>query len=854
MKIKFILISIIILVGTILSAITHTVNINGSADYTSIQAAIEVSETGDTVLVFPGRYYENINFLGKDITITSRYIENQDASYINNTIIDGNQSGSVVTFTNHETNEAELIGFTIENGTGTDFSSFSNHGGGILIDWSSPSLKNMIIQYNKARYCGGIYISSSNAYFEAVTIRHNHSYYVGGGLGISRRPASDPIDSNVTFSADNRCNIYNNTSGYGNDIFIAENHSTITNIYLDTLSVINPNLDYTSQYPNLNLDVSNGWLEQYQVDADLYVAPDGDDNNSGLSLNDPLRTITWALQKSISDSLDPNSIFLANGIYSPATNGERFPLNLRSSVPLIGADMYNTILREPEYKSGFITGLEDKYATLENFTLKDNTFDDNPSNSIAFYGYTLNVKNLKLSNIELMSTPGINSGGNLNLDNVEILNCRGFKALDTGFPDTNIILDNIKVVNFRGYGGVGGLALQLSSNSYCQVTNSLIVDTHNFDDMWPMCNINMLDTGRLEFHNNIVVNNASDGGVIRIGGGTTANISNSIFINNNSTMFLFSREGEDNYVNISNCIVPGGANPTYAWVAHSDNAETNLEVGEGMIDAATVNMDSIFVGGDIDNPLSYYPKYNEITVDTGENEVEDFAFPEFDALGIERIWDGNDDGNAIIDLGCFEYQAQLAPFNLEVDQATGSIFWETIPHQDLESFGIYLDDNYYCTYHQYNNQFCFPNLNEGEIYTAGISANYTTGESDISEIVFTYLPLEAEDDIEVVPVLLKNYPNPFNANKLRSGIATTIEFTIPDELRSAGKGELAIYNIKGQLVKNFSLSRSDFNLIRNRINWDGRDRFGHQVSSGVYLYYLKIGNDVIKSNKMLMLK
>jgi len=79
------------------------------ADQQTIQGAINAANNGDTVLVAPGTYYENINFMGKAITVTSSAGAAQ-------TTIDGGKKGTVVTFNAGEGLNSVLNGFTVQNG------------------------------------------------------------------------------------------------------------------------------------------------------------------------------------------------------------------------------------------------------------------------------------------------------------------------------------------------------------------------------------------------------------------------------------------------------------------------------------------------------------------------------------------------------------------------------------------------------------------------------------------------------------------------------------------------------------------------------------------------------------------
>lgn len=88
--------------------------------------------------------------------------------------------------------------------------------------------------------------------------------------------------------------------------------------------------------------------------------------------------------------------------------------------------------------------------------------------------------------------------------------------------------------------------------------------------------------------------------------------------------------------------------------------------------------------------------------------------------------------------------------------------------------------------------------------------------------------------------LSQNVPNPFNPT-------TQVSFALP----KAAKVNLAIYNVLGQQVK--TLVDGDMAAGYQTVTWDGTDRTGSQVASGVYFYKLRAG-DYSDTKKMLLLK
>lgn len=92
--------------------------------------------------------------------------------------------------------------------------------------------------------------------------------------------------------------------------------------------------------------------------------------------------------------------------------------------------------------------------------------------------------------------------------------------------------------------------------------------------------------------------------------------------------------------------------------------------------------------------------------------------------------------------------------------------------------------------------------------------------------------------------LFQNYPNPFNTE-------TDIRYQIVDD-RFPSPISLKIYNILGQEVK--TLVNREHMPREYVATWDGKDRSGNDVSSGIYFYRLSTGKNISQARRMMLLR
>ncbi len=140
-------------------------------DHATINAGIAAAANGDVVCVQAGTYYETVDFDGKNIHLLG-------LGGAAGTTIHGSGWDSVVVFENGENASAILEGFTITGGV-------ADHGGGIYVESSDPTLTGLVVTGNHADYeGGGIFAYYCDPTISNTIITENTADDSGGGLSL----------------------------------------------------------------------------------------------------------------------------------------------------------------------------------------------------------------------------------------------------------------------------------------------------------------------------------------------------------------------------------------------------------------------------------------------------------------------------------------------------------------------------------------------------------------------------------------------------------------------------------------------------------------------------------------------
>jgi parallel beta-helix repeat protein len=313
------------------------------ADQPTIQAGLNAAGYGDTVLVAPGTYVENI--IWPDVNGIKLFGSDRES-----TIIDGNNQASVLRFDTANIVDTTTVvrGFTLTNGNALPPWPESQ-GGGICLFYASPILEYLTIEGNTAHdFGGGIYIwgSASNPIIRYVVIAGNTAISHGG---VDCRAGASVFD-HVTVSGNDPGGMFFDTNGY----------ARIEN------SIVAFNSDY-------GVRVQGNSFEQTTIAI-------------GYSdINDAVQLIGYAYVDWLEGNIDTDPLFVDHD------NGD---FHLQAGSPCIDAgdpnypyDPDGTITDMGAFYFDQTTGISDGERLPITFTLHQNY--PNPFNASTKIGYTL---------------------------------------------------------------------------------------------------------------------------------------------------------------------------------------------------------------------------------------------------------------------------------------------------------------------------------------------------------------------------------------------------------------------------------------------------------------------------------
>ncbi|MCF7918935.1 MAG: T9SS type A sorting domain-containing protein [Candidatus Cloacimonetes bacterium] len=839
-----------------MTSIMSAAVINIPGDYALIQAGIEVSVDGDTVLVEPGTYVENIDFYGKNITVSSLYITTQDTIFISQTIIDGNQNGSVVSFTGNEDSTAVLSGFTLINGSGTFIIEYPNgdryyNGGGIYCLNASPRLEYLTISGCSCSYRGGaIYLESSSSKLCHLNLDLNTAGN-GGGIFFDQADNGEITDSRITNNSAEEMGggIYSN-SGYNCNIsrVIVSNNSSdgyCGGIFLGNTECIIED----SEIRNNNGYVTGG-IEIWEGNV--------------------------TLQNSI---VTGNSGYYGGGIHMILSNTILNNVEISHNTANQGGGIYCEIMNE---------------ADLNNVLIHDNSA--NIGGGICCYNYLATyLNNTTVRN----NRANVDGGGiyceelcfNENEPSNIYMNHAGFKGMDVCFfgeiENTILYVDTFTVAepdeyfiyseNLIPYDIQHSIIEQVAADLYVSPAGSnansgLSADAPLGSITYALAKITATEEQpQTIFLEQGIYSSANTGEIfpenmrsnINISGASQHNVAIDADGNNRVIAFI-----NDENCSLSDLSLINGDSEFPGGALFAQNAQLKLE--KVTVSGSHSGLD----GGGI------YCCISEIELDKvliNNNSADNYGGAIFcrgsdiNIVNTTVIVNAAGFGGAI-------YSSENSDIVL-----VNCLLWENQPYEIVLG-------NYYepCNIviansdvqggeeeivtNNGNLQWMDNNLNEdplmiyppGSFFTlqvaspcidTGTSYFYWNGEvyidldedeynGEAPDMGYAEYYVEGNDEckIENVKYKINNYPNPFNP-------ATRIEF----ELKESAEIELTVYDLRGQLVKR--LLQGEMSAGRHVVDWDGLSGHSRQsVGSGIYFVRLTTRGRFLAAKKMLLLK
>ena len=456
------LILVLVFAGVVpvVAATTWTVDDSGGADFTSIQAAGNAASPGDTIIVYPGTYTENVDVNKPHLTI-------QSESGADSTIVQvASSSDHVFGITEDYVN---ISGFTVKGGDSgfevgfTGYCTISdcviaNNKNGIYLHGTNTNLTLRSLNITSPFQCG-IYLNSgtmTNLRIEDVSISN------AGSSGI--KDSNNPNLNGLTI----KDTLISSPGGYG--VELPNYHAWIKDVYIDNVTVT-------------DAAVSGIWVSHRYTDNSRNVTI----VNSKVSNSSQYGILLGYTEGEI--RLENNTVEGAGSGYGVYINGDRKPTltfynntvkNNANGVYISGVNFGNP-LSYPNNDIATNAGniihiLHSTNATLEGYTFDDATMSYstalnldsvtdiiaknltiiNPSENAVYLGTNTNLT-LRSLNITSPFQCGIylNSGTmtNLRIEDVSISNAGSSGIKDSNNPNLNgLTIKDTLISSPGGYG------------------------------------------------------------------------------------------------------------------------------------------------------------------------------------------------------------------------------------------------------------------------------------------------------------------------------------------------------------------------------------------------------------------
>lgn len=810
---RFSLLILTVLLPCLVFAATLSVKQDGSGDYVSIQAALDAADPGDTVLVHPGRYFENLTIQTNGISLISLEATTGNPAYIDSTIIDGTGSMGGIMVGQYKT-IISVRGLSVTNGFGA----------GISLGASSESMvTNCKIFGRTFTIGGGINVGGATVFLSGVDIFNNYALQLGGGLY-----ASEPTghNTNIIFDSINRCSIYNNRAGAGQDIYI-QNATRNLDIPLDTFSVAEPT-SYYAIYLSKNPIVANYHIQfdilnahHQEIDNDLYVSTIGDDANDGLSPASALKTIHEAIYRIAPDSLNLKTVHILPGEYSRTDNDQVFPIALKSWVKGQGSGIDATTVIGESYpqpheniSTRIFSAIMEEAVWLADLSITSRFIN---RYCVAIGGarrrLSVNLSNLRIYDIRAHETyDGVYQVIDITLTS-EHESIWNNITIENMLPAKILFIDNLV-----GISDSGEITAMRGKFSNCTFRNA--ISTYSSGSVMGIPLISIAGDKRLEFENCIFENlsvDDDDANVVQIHGiqypqqQNHFSFDNCLFSNitSHDKMVLIGSANNPR-IDISNCTFAGNQGNAYTLMVNGEvnitnsifdndtpyqikvnpmdgnpNEHTHLTIDHSLVKdgiagilpfpvagnsihfrPTSISGDPLFWGGDeIHDPLYYSLSSASPCIDSGSPDISVLDLPPYDLAGNWRLW------NRQIDMGSFEYRSEP---------------WVSIDNLVL------------------------PSLPE---------------------------------------TVIAAYPNPFS---VFTNIRLSANPTKVNGQPKIGNASISIYNVKGQKVKSIALDPGQKG--EQFTAWDGTDDNKQACSNGIYIINLTVNGRSVSSKKVTFIK